>query len=272
MLQQATDFRDESVALASLLAPLPDSAFRLVTGFKDWTIENVLQHVHHLNHVAVLSLQDPAAFAEHAAQMQAAREGGKRLIDFQAEWLDGLAGRALFDAWRDYVEETATAFGAADPSARVKWFGPDMSVRSSITARLMETWAHGQEVYDVLGVVRANTDRIRNIAVIGVNTYGWTFANRGEAVPAPAPHVRLVAPSGAVWTFNDESAEERVEGSAEAFCQVVTQVRNVADTDLRTQGANARAWMSKAQCFAGAPQEPPAPLTRRTAARQPTLA
>jgi uncharacterized protein (TIGR03084 family) len=65
----------------------------------------------------------------------------------------------------------AARFAAADPFARVPWVGPDMSVRSAITARLMETWAHGQAAYDLLGVVRRNTDRIRNIAVLGVNTY-----------------------------------------------------------------------------------------------------
>jgi len=36
---------------------------------------------------------------------------------------------------------------------RVKWIGVDMSARSCLTARLMETWAHGQEIYDILGVV-----------------------------------------------------------------------------------------------------------------------
>ena len=76
----------------------------------------------------------------------------------------------------------------ADPKARLKWPGPDMSARSSITARLMETWAHGQEVYDHLGVVRQNADRIQNIVVLGVNTFGWTYATRKQTPPGPMPH------------------------------------------------------------------------------------
>ena len=48
--------------------------------------------------------------------------------------------------------------------------GSDMSVRSSISARHMETWAHAQELYDSLGVKRVNHDRIKNIVVIGNNT------------------------------------------------------------------------------------------------------
>ena len=43
-----------------------------------------------------------------------------------------------------------------------------MSARSAISARQMETWAHGQEVFDVLGADREEHDRIRNIVVLGL--------------------------------------------------------------------------------------------------------
>jgi uncharacterized protein (TIGR03084 family) len=137
-----------------------------------------------------------------------------------------------------------------------------MSVRSSITARLMETWAHGQEVYDQLGVVRVDGDRIKNIAVLGVNTFSWTFANRKLEAPCPTPHVRLAAPSGAIWEWNEDILSDRVEGGATEFCQVVAQTRNLADTSLRVTGEVATRWMTIAQCFAGPVSDPPAPGTR----------
>ena len=144
----------------------------------------------------------------------------------------------------------------------MKWVGPDMSVRSSITARLMETWAHMQAVYDILGRVRQDSDRIKNVAVIGINTFSWTFTNRGLAVPAEPPYIRLTGPSGAIWEWNQQGQEDRIEGSALEFCQVVTQVRNVADTSLKVVGETAISWMSIAQCFAGGPENPPAPGRR----------
>jgi len=98
-----------------------------------------------------------------------------------------------------------------------------------------------------------------------VRTYGWTFTNRNLPVPEPAPYVRLQAPSGAIWEFNDAESNHRVEGSAVEFCQVVTQVRNIADTNLALKGKNAIAWMEIAQCFAGAPEDPPAPGCRASA-------
>jgi uncharacterized protein (TIGR03084 family) len=144
-----------------------------------------------------------------------------------------------------------------------------MSLRSSITARLMETWAHGQAVYDVLGIARIDTDRIRGIAQLGVNTFRWTFTNRDLEPPADVPHVRLMAPSGALWTWNEPSETNLVEGGATEFCQTVAQVRNVADTALRVVGESASRWMAIAQCFAGPAEDPPLPGTRTRAAAAP---
>ncbi len=58
-----------------------------------------------------------------------------------------------------------------------------MSVASSVTARLMETWAHGQDVLDALRLRRRPTDRLRHIAHLGVRTFGWSFRVHGLAVP-----------------------------------------------------------------------------------------
>jgi len=137
-----------------------------------------------------------------------------------------------------------------------------MSALSSITARQMETWAHGQEVFDVLGAERVDTDRIRNIAHLGVSTFGWTFINRGMVVPDPAPFVQLTGPSGVVWNWNTPQNDNMVQGQASDFAQVVTQVRNVAETGLNVTGQGAQDWMKLAQCFAGPPVDPPAPGQR----------
>jgi len=146
----------------------------------------------------------------------------------------------------------------ADPHQRVAWAGPDMTAKSKIIARQMETWAHGQGIFDVLGIERSDKDRIRNICHLGVTTYSWTFRIRGEEPPAPKPFVRLTAPSGAIWEWNEPQSDNAVTGAAVEFAQTVTQTRNIADTSLNTTGPNAARWMEIAQCFAGAPETPPA--------------
>ena len=262
MLQQAIDFREESDALFSLLATLGEQDWERKTQFKGWTLNDVIAHIHFGNYAADLSLTNSAAFTALVQSLASARKQGTGHLTFTHQWLEGTKNRALLHRWRDFSREMSERFAEADPKMRVQWFGPDMSVRSSITARIMETWAHGQAVYDVLGQERHDGDRIKNIAVIGINTFGWTFTNRGLAVPPDPPYVRLIAPSGDVWEWNSPAQENFIEGNAVEFCQVVTQVRNIADTKLRVVGKTATAWMAIAQCFAGAPENPPTPGSR----------
>ena len=253
-MQQAQDFRDESAALAAMLAPLDDADFETPTLFKGWTISQILRHLHVWNIAAGKSLDGEEAFSAFLAQLM----DGERGLSFNAmesRYLDGLSGVALLDAWRGEYEQLADRFAATDPKARLKWVGPDMSAISSITARLMETWSHAQAVYDVLGVERLDDDRIGNIVRLGVNTFGWAFKNRKEEQPGPMPRLRLTAPSGTIWDYGD--GDDLITGSATEFCQVVTQCRNIGDTQLQVIGPVAERWMAIAQCFAGPPQDPP---------------
>ncbi|MBQ4826753.1 TIGR03084 family protein [Leisingera sp. HS039] len=256
-MQQAEDFRAESRALAAFLEDLPEAEFRRATQFKGWTIDHVLGHLHLFNAAAEAALQGDEAFAAFIAPVLRHMQAGQPILDCQFPWLNGLSGRALFEAWRLGAESCADAFAKANPKQRLKWIGPDMSALSSVTARQMETWAHGQEVFDLLGLERQEQDRIRNIAHLGVATYGWSFRNRGLAVPEPAPYVQLTGPSGAVWDWNAPQDREFVKGSAVEFAQVVTQVRSIADSGLQLSGETAASWMNIAQCFAGPPETPP---------------
>lgn len=264
MLQQAVDFRDESEELYQILEPLSEADLERETLFNRWTINHVIGHLHLWNWAADATLTDAAAFL---AFFDTFRKDVVHLgfRGFEDRWLAGRHGRALLNEWRDLYLAMSERYAQANPKQRVRWAGPDMSVLSAITARLMETWAHGQAVYDVLGKTRTDTDRIRNIAHLGVNTFGWTFSNRDLEPPGETPYVRLVAPSGEIWEWHTENTTERIEGSATEFCKVVTQTRNIADTGLKVSGPGATQWMALAQCFAGPPVDPPAPGTRHIA-------
>jgi uncharacterized protein (TIGR03084 family) len=268
LMQQAQDFFDESAALADMLTPLSDADFETPTLFKGWTINQILRHLHVWNIAAARSIAGEEAFGGFLRELMGG-ERGRPFTAYEAEYLEGLSGQALLEAWHAKFAELAHAFAATDPKARLKWVGPDMSALSSVTARLMETWAHAQAIYDVLGVERTDTDRIGNIVRLGVNTYGWTFKNRKEEPPGPMPRVRLTAPSGAIWEYggNEQGSDDLIEGEAAEFCQVVTQCRNIGDTDLSVSGPVATRWMKIAQCFAGPPQDPPPPGARHIAVK-----
>ena len=263
MQQQVQDLRDEAKEFQRLLEPLSDADWDRATLFKGWTVNDILQHLYSGDERAAASIDDAEKYDALSAALNAAREGGVSRVEEARRRLGGLRGQHLLDRYREQSARLCDLLAELKPNHRLRWGGRDMSARIFAAARQMEVWAHAQAIYDLLGLERSRSDRLRNVAELGIRTFGFTFNNRGLPVPAAPPHVRLRAPSGAWWEWNALSADSRIEGEAFDFCQVVTQVRNIADTRLAVTGDTARAWMAIAQCFAGPPENPPAPGMRR---------
>lgn len=258
---QPQDFLTECRAIYDLLAPLADGELARPTLFKSWTITDIIRHLHMWDRATEWSMIDPGAFQAAMADWVAfCRTNDVR--DLERQELGHLRPTQLLENWWRFAQKLAARYQTCNPTDRVGWAGPDMSIRSSVTARQMETWAHGQAIFDALGAVRRDTDALHNIATIGVLTYRWSFAVRGLEAPGPAPRIRLTAPSGTVWQWNEGNTESCVSGSAVQFCQTVTQTRNIADTELSVSGDAARQWMAHPQCFAGKSETPPPPGTR----------
>ncbi len=264
MLQQIIDLRDEADELHRLLITLTADDWGRATLFKSWTVNDIVQHLHVSDILGLASATDVSAFDALRADIAAKRETGLSRLEETRQRLGDLVGPVLLDRWQQTLSQLCDALAAKAPDARLKWAGPDMGVRMFTTARQMEIWSHSQAIYDLLGITRpAASPRIRNIAEIGVRTFGWAYANRGLPVPPEVPYVRLENGFEAPWEWHAPDRGNAVTGGVIPFCQVVTQTRNVADTDLAVTGDIATHWMSIAQCFAGPPETPPAPGTRR---------
>ena len=221
----------------------------LQTPAEGWTVGDTIAHLWFFDREATTALVDAEAFA--AILKEAIENPDGYLARTLGE------GRVLGDelpaVWRQTRADLLAALRAADPATKVPWFGPPMSPASFATARLMEYWAHGQDVADAVGVTRAPTDRLRHICHLGVRTRGFSYAVRGQTAPDADVFVSLTGPSGDTWTWGDPASSDRVEGTALDFCLVVTQRRHVDDTDLTVTGNAAKEWMSIAQAFAGGP-------------------
>ncbi|SOC49355.1 TIGR03084 family protein [Blastococcus aggregatus] len=247
----AADLAAEHEALDAVLAGLTDEQWATPTPSPGWTVADQVGHLTYFDGAAVLALTDEAAFAASI---------GPLLEDMDGVTLHRhLAPTELLAAWRANRSRLLDVVRQVDPEGRAPWYGPSMSVRSFLTARLMETWAHGQDVVDAVGTTREPTDRLRHICQIGFITRKWTYANRREELPAADVRLELVAPSGEVWRWGPDDAAQSVRGPALDFCLVVTQRRHVDDTALQTHGAAARDWMEKAQAFAGGATDGPPP-------------
>ena len=261
MENAVADFRAECLALGEFLSGLADQDWARATVFFDWTVADEVMHLHLIDDFGRVALTAPETFPSLVAEIRAGQAKGVELSQRMRDHYGHLAPQALLAAWTQGWMGLGEIFAKREAADRIPWFGPDMSVAAFAGARQMEVWAHGQDIFDLFRVRRANTDRIRQICDLGVRTQGWSFRNRKLDRPTP-PQVRLQAPSGAIWTWS-EGAAERISGSAEDFALVVTQRRHVQDTGLLVEGEGARAWMEIAQCFAGAPETGPAPGVRR---------
>jgi uncharacterized protein (TIGR03084 family) len=262
-------FLEECLALDRLVNRLDAATFARVTDFYGWTVRDEVMHLMFLDEITLLSIEDEAGFLDLLAEIRVYQRDIGELSQFMRERYAGLDRDGLVARWQSGFEALAARLAACDPKARMKWFGPDMSIVSASSARQMEVWAHGQDLYDLLGEHRRNADRIRNICELGVRTFGWSFSNRGLTVPTAPPEVALMAPSGDQWLWNEGATGGYISGPAEDFAAIVTQRRNLADTALSVTGDGARHWMEIAQCFAGAPSDGPPPgrtqLTRMEA-------
>lgn len=254
--EQVQDFLDESEGLFAVIQDLEEADFARETQFKGWTIEDVLRHLHYWNRAVDFASQGEEAFSGLKARVQAAIKVGDTLRVVERKAIPE-TGKVLRASWIGFARALAKRWENVDPKARLPWVGPEMSARSAITARQMETWAHGFEIFDLLGQERQEHDRIKNIVILGANTFGWSHHVHGLPVPDAMPKLVLTAPFGDVWEMGEESAG-RIEGAAVDFAAVVTQTRALADTGLAVKGEVAETWMAHAQCFAGPPETPPA--------------
>ncbi len=255
-MQEVQDFHKEAHSFYVYAKSLAASDYKNPTGFKGWTLDNILSHLWMWNWAAEISSTKPETLQLHIKNVTP-YVLAEDMRSYETQWSNHKSGPELLECWWKSCETLCAVFSKLSPKDRLKWAGPDMSARSSITARLMETWAHIQAVYDLQGVKISSSDAIKHIAYLGVNTFGWSFKNRNLNVPDTIPYIKLTSPSGLIWQWNEEQTKECIEGSAEEFCQVVTQTRNIEDTNLKVGGSIAKEWMSIAQCFAGPPQTPP---------------
>ncbi len=242
------DLVAEHESLDALVQELPDAAWEVSTPAAGWAVRDQISHLWYFDDQAILAATDPDAFLAHAKGLLTAAS------DPSVEHGRSVPPRQLLEDWREGRARMLEVLRGLDPNARIVWYGPAMGARSFATARLMETWAHGQDVADAVGVRRLPTARLRHVAHIGVRARPFSYAIRNRAVPDDDVFVSLDPPGGGEpWTWGDENAADQVTGPALDFCLVVTQRRHPSDTAVVAEGPLAEEWLGIAQAFAGSP-------------------
>ena len=244
------DLKAEGDQLWAVVSGLDEAGWQTPTPAEGWDVTTQVAHLCWTDEVAVLAATDKAAWDAVVLAALADPEG---YVSQAAREIARLTPRALLARWGAAREALTRTLREYPTGERMPWFGPPMSPTSMATARFMETWAHGLDVYDALGDRPAPTDRIRHVAHLGVRTRNFAFVTNGLDAPLEEFKIRLTAPSGETWAWGPAEAPQAVRGSAYDFCLLVTQRVHRADTDLDASGPDANRWLDIAQAFAGLP-------------------
>lgn len=252
MADLVQDLRAETAELRRLLVDLPEGpgGWDLPSPADSWSIRDQITHLAFFDDAALLSAAAPERFTSELVADLLSGHVTPDSVARDHQHLPGTAVLAWFDRARNTLSDT---FAVLDPARRVPWFGPSMSAASSLTARLMETWAHGQDVADALLTTRTPTARLRHVVHIGVGARAFSYLAHDREVNTHPVRVELTAPDGSAWTWGPADASDSVTGSALDFALLVTQRRHRDDTTLVARGAVADEWLSIAQSFAGPP-------------------
>ncbi|MDT4997263.1 MAG: hypothetical protein QOD45_1331 [Pseudonocardiales bacterium] len=244
------DLEAESAELDELVAHLDAAGWATPTPAAGWTIAHQLGHLAWTDDLALRAITDPAAV----------RVSLERVVGDPYSFVDAAAGqraeqqpRQLLAGWREGRGALADALAGVPSGRKIDWFGPPMNAASMATARLMETWAHGQDVADALAVLRMPTARLRHVAHLGVRTRDFSYRVHGRTPPEQPFRVELTAPDGSQWEWGAAEAPHRVTGPALDFCLLITRRRHRDDLAVRAEGAAADEWLEIAQAFAGPP-------------------
>lgn len=251
------DLRAEQAAVDAMVCSLDQADWLRPTPAVGWCVHDQISHLCYFDETAAVALSDPEAFGRHAAEALGTAAGGVRP---DVETGRSMTPSTLLERWRVARADLLDAASRVPPDVRVPWYALAMSPASFISARLMETWAHGQDIVDGLDLGPVISDRVRHVCHIGVTARRFAFMINGLEDPGDPIRVEVRAPSGGLWTWGAEDAADRVEGPALDLALVVTQRRHLADTALRVTGSTASAWIAIAQAFAGPPGGGRAPI------------
>ncbi|MBH5141085.1 TIGR03084 family metal-binding protein [Rhodococcus erythropolis] len=238
------DLIDEGDALAATVGAADEADLTRATFCPGWTVLHQLSHLEWTDLQLVRALTDPEGFTSDAAAMP------RRRVDEGARAGSERGADACVRAWQASRSRVIEAVRQQPDSTRVPWFGPGMSITTAVTARIMETFAHGHDIADAVGATVEPTARLRHVATLAWKARSYSFSVRGLEVPTTELRLEVRGIDGEIWSWGPDSAENRVGADAYDFALLATRRRIRADSSASTTGVDAERWLEVVQAYA----------------------
>lgn len=239
------DLAHEQEDLQALCARLDEHEWLTPTPARGWDVRDTIAHLADTDEIAIDTIDDgPRSLNRFVTLLASSKDvtlwgvlrGRRRPGTEVMTWWERTSALE-----RDRLRGLQTS--------RIPW-GIGMGRPAFVTARLMETWAHGLDVRTAVGAPTVDTDRLRHVAFLATRALPYAFSFAGRAVPAAPLRVELDLPSGAQWTHGPADAPDRITGPVGEYCRVFVQRLPVADASgLVATGAGAVEALDVARAF-----------------------
>ncbi len=246
----ASDLLDDLTAeqreLQERLGAIDRDVWLQPTPARGWDVRDTVAHLADTDEMAIATATGTPGSIRERAETAASGED----LTYQGV-LHGRrrSGSEVLEWWESTTAAAREMFEALDPNVRVPW-GIGMRAPSLITARLMETWAHGLDVSAAIGVQPVDTDRLAHVAWLATRALPYAYTLAGRDAPPDPLRVELTLPSGAVWTTGPADATSRITGPAGEYCRVFVHRLPPGDArGLRAEGPAATSALSVARAF-----------------------
>ena len=247
MKEILADLKAEQESLDRFLSTLMEAQWDLPTPAEGWTVRDSVSHIAHIDEVALAFIHGDNSALEEVKKL------GLMYTTVKAQIGRELKVAEILPWWRRARTIMLDELSKCDPRQRIPWFAMPMGARAFATARLMETWAHGLDCFDAIGVEPEDTDRLRHIALMACMARPYAYQVNALPVPQIPLRLELMLPSGQLWTYGEQSATDRIKGKVGEFCRVAVRRRHWKDMGLEVQGEEARRFIEIVQTYAGPP-------------------
>jgi uncharacterized protein (TIGR03084 family) len=222
------DLRAEQRELQDRLRSIDPDAWLQPTPARGWDVRDTIAHLADTDEMAIATATGAPGSLNARVEISASGED----VTFRGV-LHGRrrSGRDVCAWFESSTAALHEMFLAIDPNERVPW-GIGMRPPSLVSARLMETWAHGLDVYAAVGVAPTDTDRLAQVAWLATRALPYAYSVAGREPPGMPIRVELTLPSGEPWATGPADAPDRITGPAGEYCRVFVHRLAVDDATM----------------------------------------